>query len=121
MRKNRLRKLAKFLREKVPLKKFDMGEWADLDFKPNKCGTAACAAGWATTIFRKQGLRLNNGSLGNPRPEYKGDFGIDSLVKFFDLKETQARYLFFNSYYSKFSATPKIVARRIEDLIKAEK
>lgn len=56
----RLLKLAAFLRTKVPKGLLKMGEWMDEDPKGHhhrhanlKCGTPACAAGWATAVFRE--------------------------------------------------------------------
>lgn len=62
----RLLVLADFL-EKLPPKRFDMGNWVGHDWQGAadlSCGTTACMLGWATTIhqFRRLGLRLRRGA-----------------------------------------------------------
>lgn len=51
--------LADFL-EKLPRKKFDLGEWSRGWDEENECGTTGCAIGWAATLprFVRRGLKL---------------------------------------------------------------
>jgi hypothetical protein len=63
--RRRLLKLAKFLREKVPAKLFNLEIYLDADKKGHKhahaavsCGTSGCALGWATAKFPRD-LRYN--------------------------------------------------------------
>lgn len=64
--------LAEFLRTDPRVReegRFDMRSWVGRDWEGDpslSCGTAACAAGWATTIphFRAQGLRLTRAGYG---------------------------------------------------------
>jgi len=55
--RERLQKLARFLKT-IPEELFDMTHWMELDKNGHmhrkasiKCGTPACAMGWATSIF----------------------------------------------------------------------
>lgn len=57
MNKERLLILADFL-DTVPEDRFDMRRWADAGFSDGKCGTRACALGWACTILEFQQLGL---------------------------------------------------------------
>lgn len=62
----RLLRLAKFL-EKLPRHRFDYGSWVGSDWegKPDlRCGTTACALGWATTLWPRE-LKLTRGDVGN--------------------------------------------------------
>ena len=55
--KDQLRKLAalaNFL-EDLPSERFHMPRWADDDATDTSCGTAACACGWAATIYAREG------------------------------------------------------------------
>src|ERR1700761_6458139 len=57
--KDRLLKLADFLEHSVPQARFNMTFFADGDLA-HDCGTAGCAAGWATQIpeFQAEGFHL---------------------------------------------------------------
>lgn len=108
MHTERLRRLARFLREEVPRDRFDMRYWCDA--KPDVpvgtadvtvCETTACAFGWATAVpeFKTAGLHLKvtsvtNGVvyLANPRGADYPSF--DAAAKFFDISYTAADWLF---------------------------
>jgi hypothetical protein len=55
VQKQRLLKLAEFLRTKITDSQFDMFDWA---YGRGGCMTAGCALGWATVCFPNSGLRL---------------------------------------------------------------
>lgn len=93
MNKDRLLKLADFL-DTVPDDRFDMHTWASGGFEPEACGTVACAAGWACTIFKDEGLHLRFYKNG-PKPAFKELRGIDAVEEFFDLDYGQTMHLFF--------------------------
>lgn len=100
----RLRLLADFL-EKLPPERFDLWNWSYGDFKPNRCGTTACACGWATTIF-------NEFELVDSFVAYKDFISWYAVEKFFQLEQREAMKLFSEgSYVSK--ATPKMVSEKI--------
>lgn len=84
----RLMVLVEFLRHKVKPERFDYTRWASRGFGPRKCGTTACAAGWATVIpeFRDMGLRLYEGtSACQMGIEFDGLIGLGALAKCFGL------------------------------------
>lgn len=56
----KLRTLANFL-DDLPHDKFHMPTWASPDATDESCGTAGCAAGWAATIFHKEGCSFSYG------------------------------------------------------------
>ena len=66
----------------------------------NKCGTVACALGWAATVpeFRRAGLVMTS-SLGTPELRdmttgMSGPWGAAAAAEFFDIGLEQAIYLF---------------------------
>lgn len=116
MNKKRLLKLAEFLENEVPRKRFDMGQWGGHSgFHENKCGSAACALGWATTIpaFRRAGLIFSERGI----PTFEGEWGEDAGARFFNLPRGQATTLFMPGSYPNHRATPKQVAKRIRKLV----
>lgn len=104
----RLSLLADFL-ENLPEERFNLKNWASSNFKPNECGTTACACGWATTIF--DDLELVNHLI-----RYKGYDSWFAVSDFFELSITEAEELFNpDHYYEK--ATPKMVATKIREFL----
>lgn len=111
----------------VPPEQFDMHEW--------RCGTAACAVGWAAqdSQFNAEGLVLQQGDtvftsdgsyiLCFPAlvgPEADGYFepqqGFDAVNAFFGLNMHQSMRLFLRASYDR-PASPMDVIARINDLI----
>ena len=106
METERLLKLADFIEEVVPENRFDMhhflgtnDDFPEEDIHPDQleaeCGTSACAAGWATLLFKKEGLKLAQepyGQMWNPAfEEYEG---YDALSIFFNIDITDASCIF---------------------------
>jgi hypothetical protein len=129
MNKRRLLALARKL-DTVPVERFDISTWVGMHWqgKPDlSCGTVACALGWATTIpsFRRLGLRLIEGSVGLTgyvvllKDGYKVASNISAAELLFDIDTRTAELLFMPSSYMAISrhVTPKIVARRIRQLV----
>jgi hypothetical protein len=153
MDSERLLKLADFL-ETVDPDRFYYGNWVGTRRFPwmgdpdMTCGTTACALGWATQIpeFRAAGLELvklegNSDKLG----AYHGaimlrgadqtgvwysavELSISSAMRFFDLDESEARFLFMpdekrSGGYERFSspssyAGPSEVAEHIRMVVR---
>lgn len=116
----RLQHLIQIL-ENVPAEKFDLSKW--------KCGTTACAIGWACSdpSFNEQGLRMTHFShlgehtlycpilrFGNRKEE-----GWDAVTQFFDITREQADYLFANWTYQPSQGTTENVILRIKGLLNA--
>lgn len=80
---------------KVPETHVQMNHWATLKnvddrFDPeNACMTAACLAGWGTTIkaFKQDGFKLKyvKDCWDRPMPTYRKRIGYDAFAAFFDL------------------------------------
>jgi hypothetical protein len=88
----RLTKLADYLAgpvaAAVKAKKvqWDMAQWSSKKIKPKlSCGTAACAAGYATTLFSRQGFRLAPIWDGSTEFEvvFRGENGFEACFAFF--------------------------------------
>lgn len=54
----KLAQLANFL-DDLPHSKFHMPKWCSPNATAYSCGTAGCAAGWAATIFNKEGWQCH--------------------------------------------------------------
>lgn len=119
MKKAKLRKLAKFLRENVKDSWFDLDHWAEAGFEEKECGTTACAGGWATQAFPRSGLRLvyDEYDHGLLEVEYKGEKGFDALASFFDISLSDSERLFFSGSYPPDHRGRRSVARAIERFI----
>jgi hypothetical protein len=108
----------------APIERFDMIEW--------KCGTTACAAGWAAQDpdFNIEGFILADKTRTEPaRPayitEYETLYEWEAIMAFFGLDVIQAGYLFLDLQYvdehgKEFFARPKDVVERIEKMIAEE-
>jgi len=117
MKEKRLLKLAKFLRTVKP-RRFNLKEWVDQDFAANKCGTQACAIGWATTIFKRQGLKLTDMKEGMViNPFYNENKGFKAISYFFSISPGDVLYLFSDISYNERKSGPKSVARKIEKFV----
>ena len=119
MNKERLLRLARDILPNVPEEKFNLKTW--------KCGSAACAVGWAASDpqFKKEGFKLYSGLFGPDdnrqvfTPSY-GDLGGWSAVeKFFGIDFDHAQYLFSDEAYG--SATKEHVIQRIEEFVAGER
>ena len=115
--KERLTILADFLENKVKPNYFDLGHWATPGFTEQKCGTTACAAGWATVAFPGQGLKLVPRSL-DMRILYKEYTNLVAVACFFDIDMTTGTYLFLNLYYPPGRNQKKHVVARIRAIVK---
>jgi hypothetical protein len=125
MNRGRLSLLAAYL-ETIPEDHFDMSEWVRLKgasviegaVPEPKCGTSACALGWACSIpeFNDVGLKLDRvvGAICDAVPTYEHARGYDAAEKFFELTHQQARYIFRGDTNK---ATPKDVCNHIYNLI----
>ena len=115
MNEERLVRLAHFLIDDVPEYNFNLGTWRagrfheDEDLLNHKCGTTACACGWACVIpeFQEQGLRAVTGM-----PWFNGQGGWNAVEKFFELTYVESLTLFAGDCYH-LNPTPIDVADRI--------
>ena len=99
--KQKLLKLADFLEHKVKDHWFGMREWGTIGFTEKKCGTTACAAGWATVCFPESGLYLyedtyrgSDGSEDGLGISYTGLKHFEAVKAFFETDEETTNYLF---------------------------
>lgn len=127
MNKKRLLKLADFLDTLKP-KNFDVSEWARQgtvwirgdEVKPD-CGTVACAAGWACFIpeFQRLGLMLAPNREGVFVVCFDHYWGDDAIEIFFGLGEDSSltSRIFYQDGYDDSRVTPKMVAKRIRQVV----
>ncbi len=125
----RLTRLANFL-ETVPREHFDLSWWSAEASTGHRCGTFACAGGWACAIpeFREAGLRAGRSSIhpgpgGTGVPLFEGFEGYHALRKFFGLTELQEDWIFNPDFYPwRKHGDPMAVVKRIRSMVKrAEK
>ena len=118
MNKERLLRLARDILPNVPEENFDLGMW--------KCGTSACAVGWAACDpqFNKEGFRLQEFSNHRFQPYYEISEcrSWEAVERFFELRNKDAEYLFSGEAYRSaaycyWSATKKQVIERIEEFV----
>lgn len=115
MRSDRLLVLAAFL-DTLPPEKLDMGVWAE----KQKCGTVACAVGWACQIpeFQEAGLRVEWDKDECAVPVFGVVCGWATPAVFFGLPITCVHYLFDSELYEANAAvSPRTVAARIRDFV----
>lgn len=122
----RLLKLAAFLRT-VPRERFNYAEFVGWDWQGAQdlsCGTKGCALGWAATMpeFRRLGLHLAKGT-GSPTITGRDNPWL-AAEKLFGIERYEAYELFSPSYdfvkdIDENYATPKYVARKLEQFVKA--
>jgi hypothetical protein len=130
--RERLAKLANFLRHDVRLIKtcrqsadfkFDLRAWASADkigLGRARCNTSACAVGWATTIFRRQGFKLEAASPVNRNivPVYKDKRNWEAVQEFFAISDAESSQLFSKDAYPSDQLNgPVAVADRIESFL----
>lgn len=118
----KLRTLANFL-DDLPHDKFHMPQWASPDASEDACGTAGCAAGWAATVFKKEGWSFAKGSNWT-MVQWNNLRGSFAFGAFFGLDRYEARWITtdFVSYLEEFGVpaddiTPRMAAKRIRDVI----
>lgn len=120
MNSERLGKLTDFLLT-VPEKQFNLSNWASSgDLSEKNCNTVGCAGGWATVLFKKDGLELvDNDFTRIPYIKYKNYYGWAAIEYFFDIEYDDAEYLFCaNSYNDRNKTTSKTVSERIKEFIR---
>lgn len=154
--KRRLTKLADFLAG-LPDKRFDLNKWGytpnidseefhpeegpvDFNEVTHKCGTTACAMGWAASMpeFRKEGLRLEVRSSTSwldgedigawSINYYKRDRvnggrdlnseGFEAAARFMHITHSQSEYLFGPDSYYEDAMDRKNVIKRIRDFVR---
>jgi len=141
--KNRLTKLSDFLKTSFNKKgsrgklstdtDFHMGHWAQGGFKEQKCGTSACALGWATTLFPRILRLIDHGQDEHDKDNYNvlaaemvvehkrtKKTGVQAGMEIFGITNPQGIYLFGTDGYGcdSHAIQPKQVAKRIDKIIK---
>lgn len=116
--KRKLRKLADFLETTVKNKWFHIDFWATGGFREKKCGSTACALGWATTCFPRSGLSLEWESWGTFTVKYDGLENIDVAEKFFGIDNDTAYYLFMPESYPEDERGRNDVINRLREVVK---
>lgn len=114
MRRERLRKLARFL-DKLPKRNFDMGTFGS----GHGCGTVACIAGWTPAITKDAKRHPHN-----PECVILKDGSTQPISTFaanwLDLTDRQANGLFYmeHGWSGLENATPKDAAKRIRRMLR---
>lgn len=95
----KLGRLADILENEVPDEAFELTYWADTGFEEQKCGTAACAFGWAASVFT--GLRIDGGVpyIVGYSPNSYEHAGFEAAAKFFSIDRDMAEFLFDPDMY----------------------
>ncbi len=121
MRLDRLTQLADFLETTVKPGWLNMKIWADDGFAEQKCGTTACAFGWATQCFPELEINRDEHGLVNEwgvRIVGTESYGFDAAEEFFELSERDVMRLFCPDFYSRDEQTDAAaVIQRIRDLV----
>lgn len=117
--KKKLLKLADFLAKKVKPSWFDIYSFASKGFTEKKCGTTACACGWATVCFPRSGLQLVDDTCDDAYAflSYKGEEDFVAAAKFFGITIDQSVFLFQPSY-DENSDSKKGTINRIRKFVK---
>lgn len=116
--KQRLLKLAKFLREKVEDKNFDLTAIKN----ETKCVSTACALGYFPQCFPRNGFKLISlyDAMGNE--DYALDDGhridYEASSAFFGICNEDSKYLFSPYRYPQSHRSRNYVAKRIESFVK---
>lgn len=118
--KQKLRKLADFLERKVKDSWFSLEVWGNDGFVERKCGTTACAAGWATVCFPRSGLSLRNSEICYKRKRRRKLVNMDAVQSFFDLDRKTASFVFLPLSYSESRGGRRSVARRLRQVANNE-
>ena len=117
--KQKLFKLADFLEHEVEDSWFDMDWWAAEGFPEKKCGTTACAAGWATVCFPDSGLYLEGAEELGIRYKYENGrviSGMEAAAVFFGINITIAEYMFNPSRYLDSNSSRRAVIKRLREV-----
>ena len=120
MRLDRLTRLADFLEEEVPDKQFTLTSWFYGDFESRDCGTAACALGWSTVLFRKEGVRRYVDSHGFVHVWFGDALGYDAGAALFGISYNQSNFLFSPARYEQLPfvrPTRRDVIARIREFV----
>jgi len=88
-RLSKLLRLANFL-DDLPHDRFHMPDWCSDDATETHCGTAGCAAGWAVSLYWREGFILKDGT-----PSYAGaeDCRAGAFAAFFGITEHEAEWI----------------------------
>lgn len=115
----KLASLANFL-DDLPHRRFHMPKWVSEDHSDTHCGTAACACGWAATIFHKEGWTFGELSV-----RYGEQSGAEAFADFFHLSHDDAWLITTNfmNYCHRFGVmaervTPHMAAEVIRDVLR---
>ncbi len=103
----KLVQLANFL-DDLPHSKFHMPCWASDDATENSCGTAGCAAGWAATIFHKEGWSIDGRCV-----YFDKFYGEVAFSEFFGISITESIYItkfLDNSVHNFYMPNPSLVS-----------
>lgn len=112
--KQKLLKLADFLEHKVKSHWFNLDTWADAGFREKKCGTTACAMGWATVCFpRSLTLSHDTNAVVYRRPNRRDVSGFDASMEFFGISDYDAFRLFDPISYPENRQGRMSVVRRL--------
>jgi hypothetical protein len=119
----RLLKLAAFLRT-LPKSLFDMRKWVREDKNGHRhkhasleCKTTACAGGWATYLFKENGLTYDWRSNNIIIPG-KTAWTHETMQKFFGIDDSYTLFMLFGASHER---TPKEEAEIIEQFVEERK
>lgn len=128
-RVRRLLKLAAFL-DRLPKKKFYMGEWCAGWNEEKGCGTTACMFGWLPAIpfFKKIGLSYRPGPYDSTEILFRGSWHPPHLIgaEIFGLEKYEASNLFIPTGkmlglpMMSFNATPREAAKYLRRFVRAK-
>ncbi len=125
MKERELNILANFM-DDLPCDRMHMPQWASWDNTKTSCGSAGCAAGWAVTLFHREGF-----TFAGRWPLFGECVGSSAFAKFFEIPIEEAIAITgvmprqnWPSYHDEFGVsfgkvTPRMVAKRIRDVIRA--
>lgn len=114
LRKDRLRKLANFLENKVKPLWFNIEHFTSEGFPKRECGSSACAIGWTPAAFPKSGFGMNK--FGEVLYKRKSGFSAARLFYGLDIKESH--WLFVGASYPFGKRGRMAVVRRIRRFVK---
>ena len=101
MHADKLLRLADFLQNDVKDDWFNLNHFADWGFNEKKCGTTACALGWASQVPEWQGVitLVESKLIGEVNVCYNDYRNFDAGEKFFDIDDEACSYLFYPAKY----------------------
>lgn len=127
MKERELNMLANFM-DDLPSDRLHMPQFADpSDSTKTHCGSAGCAAGWAVSLFHREGFTLTTPDF---IPVFEGKHGSWGFAWFFDIPICEAGSIVYSGgsshipdYLEEFGVsfedvTPRMVAKRIRDVIR---